>query len=211
MKATVIKRLYSKYLSDSFSAYQLKGHLLYQISEGLLLKGFSFDSSGFDKNALYLQGFVQPLYIPDESVSYFCGDRIFSGSLSPENELEFCMNMKRQMLLFEKDLLIPMIGVSSFLRKCGYGLGKQYFHHEALVYGYILNNNPTKAKIALLGAITSVSFSAKMEPELIWYKETLDRLKLVQKLLSQNPSLAIEQILTYRDYTLSQLKLDPLR
>ena len=121
------------------------------------------------------------------------------------------MDMKSRMLQFETNYLAPINSVSDFLRKFGYGFGMQYFHHEALVYSYILNNNPTKAKIALFSAITSVSYSAMMEPDLIWYKECLDRLKLVQKLLSQDSSLAIEQILKYRDYTLSQLKLDPIR
>ena len=212
MKAITIKYLFNSYLVDRFSDYQLKGSVLYQVTEGIILKGYSFDSSGFDKNAIYVQGFVHPLYVPFETISYTFGNRIFSNTLEKSNELEFSLGLKTKMLKFRSSTLDDVNSFSDFMKRYKGDIDlRQVYSHEILAYGYILNDNIFKATIALRLGKKYVSREAQNEPEKYWFKEALERLIKVELLLRQDKMLAVEQILKYRDYSLSQLKLDPVR
>jgi len=50
--------------------------LLYKAPVGLVLQGFDFDRSSYDKRAVAVFCFVQPLYIPNDHLWFNFGDRL---------------------------------------------------------------------------------------------------------------------------------------
>jgi hypothetical protein len=76
MKATDIARLERLYLLPELPEFRQLGTLLYKAPVGLVLQGFEFDRSQFEKRALAVFCFVQPLYVPNDHLWFNFGDRL---------------------------------------------------------------------------------------------------------------------------------------
>ncbi|MBI1923914.1 hypothetical protein HYR99_06650 [Candidatus Poribacteria bacterium] len=80
MKSRQFEVLSHKYLLPHLSGYGSKGPLLFVQPLKYLLRGFCFESSGFDPSAFYVWAFVQPLYVPSAVISLTFGKRLGGGA-----------------------------------------------------------------------------------------------------------------------------------
>lgn len=86
MKGKQFERLARKYMLPQLPGFGLRKHLLFAEPVGYLLRGFAFETSGFDPTAFTVWTFVQPLYVPDAflGISYTFGGRLGSLGGGPD-------------------------------------------------------------------------------------------------------------------------------
>ncbi|SMC00681.1 hypothetical protein SAMN00120144_3061 [Hymenobacter roseosalivarius DSM 11622] len=83
VKTLVVKGL-SKYLDTSLSTWKLKNHLFYGPVDNGILQGIYFNSSGFSSNRFEIVAFIQPLYVPSDTI-----DLSFSLNLKTQNKKQW--------------------------------------------------------------------------------------------------------------------------
>jgi hypothetical protein len=76
MKANEIAGLERQYLMPQLPEFRQVGTLLYRAPVGFVLQGFEFDRSQYDKRALAVICFVQPLYVPNDHLWFNFGSRL---------------------------------------------------------------------------------------------------------------------------------------
>src|SRR5690348_10025170 len=76
MKGREFEGLYRRYLLADLPGFTYKGSLLFARPVVHLLRGFSFDTSGFSADAFDVEVFVQPLYVPTDCITYTFGRRL---------------------------------------------------------------------------------------------------------------------------------------
>ncbi len=84
MKGPQIQRLAKKYVLPAIPEFHLEKRLLYLPPIDGLLRGFYFDSSGYDGAIFYAQMFVQPLYFPFVCVAFSVGERVWRPNLADD-------------------------------------------------------------------------------------------------------------------------------
>ena len=80
MKSSLLKRLSQRYLLPHLAGVGIQRNLLYCEGIRCLLRGCVVESSSFDSNRFTVEAFVQPLYVPQESVVLTFGKRLGGGS-----------------------------------------------------------------------------------------------------------------------------------
>lgn len=212
MKVSTIKRIYNTYLSEEFLDFDLKGKLLYQISEDSLLKGYCFDSSGFDKSSLLLHVFIQPLFHPVEYVVLEYGERIYSRNLEPNKEMEFSSIMLQKMLDYRSSYLDKVCSISDFLRINHAKLNRNDpYALEIVAYSYIQGGDYQRGESSLFSARKQMEKLTRAEPEVDWYEDVISRINIMYSLVKEDPVKAKSQLNSWSNYTLSQLKLPMIK
>lgn len=76
MKRLEFEKFASKLLIPELPGFAVKGHLIFRLPVGSLLRGFIFDSSGFSRETFNPDVFVQPLYVPNDYITMTLGRRL---------------------------------------------------------------------------------------------------------------------------------------
>jgi hypothetical protein len=72
----MIERLARKHLLPKLPGFAARRSLVYRRPVEYLLYGLSFDTSSFTSSRIYVEAFVQPLFVPAEGLTYTFGDRL---------------------------------------------------------------------------------------------------------------------------------------
>jgi len=76
MRDKKLKALIKEYFLPELPEFKWKGRLLYHENIQELLRGVYLDSSGFSVGQFTIEPFIQPLYVPNDSIVLTCGERI---------------------------------------------------------------------------------------------------------------------------------------
>lgn len=145
MKGAQIQRLAKKYVLPAIPEFRLEKRLLYLPPIDGLLRGFYFDSSGFDGAIFYAEMFAQALYMPSSAGFVLSvGDRVWRPKPgegwrpTPEDEAEVMSDLvvvlREQVLPFLEERKTPEMFADAILAK-GDLLSQQ---HERVGYSLAL-------------------------------------------------------------------------
>jgi hypothetical protein len=76
MKRSAIERLARKHLLPKLPEFAARRSLVYRRPLDAFLRGLSFDTSGFASGRIFVTAFVQPLFVPSDSLFYTFGFRL---------------------------------------------------------------------------------------------------------------------------------------
>src|SRR5215217_4323372 len=76
MKASAIERLARAHLLPVLPGFVVRRSLLYRRPLDYFLHGLSFDTSSFSSSRIFVQAFIQPLYVPYDDLIYTYGFRL---------------------------------------------------------------------------------------------------------------------------------------
>jgi tellurite resistance protein len=76
MKGRQIERLARKHLLPVLPEFAGRGSLVYRRPVGHLLYALSFDTSSFTSSRIFVEAFVQPLFVPVDCLWFTFGDRL---------------------------------------------------------------------------------------------------------------------------------------
>jgi hypothetical protein len=76
MKGRQIERLARKFLLPVLPEFGVRGSLVYRRPVGDLLYALSFDTSSFTSSRIFVEAFVQPLFVPVDGLWFTFGDRL---------------------------------------------------------------------------------------------------------------------------------------
>lgn len=217
MKTQLVKRLWNKYFLPDLPGFNIKGHLVYHQNLYDILRGFYFESSAFSGNTFTIEVFVQPLYVPNESVIFTFGDRL--GFITKQKDIWWNFDESREYEI-SQEILSMMIGsglpfleeresVKKFLQ-CYQNIDVNANKHrvEAIGYSYIMNNEYAKATNLLSSLNDILSQDIQKHPEITWMKNLQCRVQMILGYLQHQEYASAEQQLNeWKSYTLSNLNL----
>jgi hypothetical protein len=76
MKGREIERLARRHLLPLLPGFVARRSLVYRRPVGYFLHALSFDASSFTSSRIFVEAFVQPLFVPFEGLWYTFGDRL---------------------------------------------------------------------------------------------------------------------------------------
>ena len=176
------------------------GRLAYYIikdkSGAAILIGFYLDSS-VDKDAFFLQYFVQCLYVPFSTYNFSLGERIGNHWKKEEiNDINLSLqNFKKFNFLNSFEDIIPYILNNSY---CGHKIGRD----EYLAYTYFILGKYSEA-LQYIEKITALKKHENAE----WFKKAIQRAELIKEYIIKNDyDSGIYQLLKWQNETITALK-----
>lgn len=76
MKIKPLNRLIKQYIEPSLPSYHIYQDLVYRVDDDFLLKGYCFDSRQYDKYAIDVSYFIQPLFVKADFIKLTIGNRL---------------------------------------------------------------------------------------------------------------------------------------
>lgn len=213
MTGRQFEKLFRRHLLPELPGFGCKGSLLFATPIQGLLRGFSFDTSAYDRRRFDIEVFVQPLYIPVDFIFYTFGERLpypSDGWCLSEGEEASVM---AQVLASIKGRGLQFIGYIQTPRDLA--------HKRALVnsspndphvvravaYSHALAHEYPEAVQALdrLDAIMSEDNPLRQP----WDDELQEQGRLMRKLLLQSPEEAVDLLERWTEQTRAALRLPP--
>lgn len=206
MTNTDIKKINEKYFNTIISeSFSLKGNILYHIPLIDFILGFCFETSKNEKDSLYVWSFIQPLYVPTDSISLSFGKRL-------ENKL---WKLKgNEVLKSEVDELTTLMRaeMDNFFSKVN-SIDKFYVFFEnecrnlrmieALVYSAIYSQNKD-AELILNNFINNLQ---QENLSIKWISDILNQMKYLKSILNDKNKLD-DLFKKNIEFTKTNLKLD---
>ena len=192
MKKTQIERYLKKRVLPSFSGFTVKGRMLYKKEADGLLHGYYFDQSASDADAVYVQCFVLPLYVPTSVVSFNFGDRLahpdtgHSGwRIGSDDE---STPLLRRMEEANKEYLSRLKNPRDFAEKFSAAIPNDIHTDEAVAYSWIICGDAKRAMEHLL-RVEQVEVTAP------WIVEVKARGERIKHLLQDGELIAAQNLL----------------
>ncbi len=76
MKRKQFEKFAHQHILPNLKGYECVGDLIYQVPVGNILRGFVFESSGFNGETFHPDVFVQPLYVRSHDLTITLGERL---------------------------------------------------------------------------------------------------------------------------------------
>ena len=218
MKGREFERLIKKHLLPHLPGFKVKKAELFIYPINYLLRAFSFESSQFDPNNFTIEVFVQPLYIPQDFISFNIGSRLAMVAglgdrwwkYSPEEET-FIMNeilslMQQYGVPFLQRIQTPMDLVEEIKREFPKEDYPDSYYNEIIAFSFILSE---KFKDALQ-ELNRLIYILKEFPELEeWQLDRMKRAETLRDMLKKNKKQeAIQLLKEWTVYTARNLRLD---
>jgi hypothetical protein len=208
MRNRDLQRLVKQYLLQHLPPLQLDRDLLFYEPIEYLLRGFCFGRSG-DAAAFYVWVFVQPLYIPHDSVYFNFGDRLSPGwSVSKKSEPEVMTEVLDAILadgLPFLDRFHTPEDIVDRIDEFGDAYPTNTHFIEAHAYSLILVGKYYQAEEELR------LLHARCEPNprnVEWVYDQMHRGDRVLAKLKRSPEEAKQLLLEWRTQTLRAIRLD---
>ena len=217
MKSKLVERFCSKYFVPSLPGHRIKGNLLYIADVDYLLRGYSFESSAFSKNRFTIEVFIQPLYMPVDYLFFNFGNRL--GTLSKESDFwweydetkenEMTSDILSMIKKFGEKFLDKGRSLQSFVNEFDKpDILRNPNNKEAVGNAYILLEEYRRPKVLMNGLHHSLVEQINKNPEIDWLTHMDNRVLTLLDLLNKGEfRKAKQQLLDWREYTLSKLKL----
>jgi hypothetical protein len=174
----IVDQHFFSLISDEF---KLKGNILYQIPLSDFAIGFCFEKSKNEKDSVYVWSFIQPLYVPNDSIILSFGKRLgnklwtLKGNKVLKSELDELSSLMRTEL---DDFFIKINSIPKFYN---------YFEHEcknlrmieALVYSAIYCKNEEAELIVdnFINTLEHENLSIK------WISDIFEEMKYLKSIL----------------------------
>lgn len=209
--------LFGRYLKAHLPGMEQRGSLIYRRPVADLLCGCHVESSGFSGDRFVLHAFVQPLYVPAQSVVLSFGRRLGGRgerwfNLSDEAEAQAMAEVLR---LIRSDVL-PLCArfrePADFARYGGELVSNRRDPHfvEAVAYSYALAGEYAQARDHLMRLLIHLQNRGDLLP---YEREMIRRNQQLDARLRERPDEALADLRTWRDQTLQAIGLrdDPVR
>jgi hypothetical protein len=190
-------------------------HLAYEIRDSLLLAGYLLDLSGLQAGAFYLNAFVQPLYVPHESIFLTFGKRLSGGKRWIINAEDEAAVMEEVLRAIEEEGKSLVDELGAIERLAGIAEGKPGSKEnpfgwrlddpnilETRAYTWALLRDQSRARRDLL-YLTQVFM-----PTYPWEKEIQNRSSKILDALDKSVEAAGNVLADWAKQTASQLGLD---
>ncbi len=218
MKGPVAERLSRRHLLPSLPGFRAKKAWLLADQPGYLLRGFAFESSGFDPTKFTMWAFIQALYIPSTEITFTVGNRLgrLSGGserwwwLTDENESqvmgEVLAHIQREGLPFLQKFTSPADLAD---RAVEVTRAPDNVHIvEAVAYSLVLADRHREALEALARLRKLLG---KIAADLSWPPGMTERVQLVDGALQRDPREARALLDEWREETIRNLRLSEER
>ena len=203
MKTREFVNLEKRLLQD-FPGFAIKGSLMFISPVGHTLRGFCFDTSGFDKRAFYLWSLFMPLYVPSKHVHFTFGQRLGGNKRWNADQPELEAALRSEML---KQL--PFLSSLKTAKDVANALepltkGSNPHCHEAFAYTLIQAGKIGAAAEVLDALLKLVDMTVE------WQQKIAARVALIQDKLLKNPEEALKQLAIWESETAANLGLEVL-
>lgn len=203
-----------KILLPGLSGYEKRGPLLFSCPIDHILKGFYFESSGFNSTRFYVWAFVLPLYVPTKHISFSFGRRLSGADgeawTLTETDMERLVDdllkaMRREGFPYFQAMKTP----EEFAKKALRLLENpdDPYLREAIAYSLILGKNVDEGLKALdyLSAVL-----AGIDQQKTWAEDMHCRASSLRDHLSKDKIEAAKKLLIeWERQTRENLKLEP--
>lgn len=218
MKSQLVRKISNKYILPYIPEFKIKGHLLYHKDIQYLLSGFYFESSAFSSTSFTIEVFVQPLYIPDDTIVLTFGNRL--GNIAKQREIWWEYNesseedISNEVLSLMMNSGIPYLEERRTLEKFSNhykNLDPNANKHmvEAICYALVLINDYQQAEKRLLSLERVLAQDILKYPGISWIKDIQFRVQLILGYLKNREyEGAKQQLSEWRELTLLNLGLE---
>ena len=204
MKKKDVEKFANLHLLPALSGFRVRGHLLYEVPVGNILRAFLFESSGFSATAFYLQVFVQPLYIPSDYLTLNTGRR-FLGPWEFEAGTE--VQLGQRLLSHIHSAGLPFLRAHGTLEgiiretKANPSVNVNPHLRQQLAYSLLLLGRNDEGLDEL-----DKTLSMKPRPA-PWEHTLLEEVGALREKLMRNPVEVVETLHAWTEQTRQQLKL----
>lgn len=203
--------LFKRYLRAGLPGMEQRGSLVYRRPIGDLLCGCHFESSGFGRDRFVLHAFVQPLYVPAQSVVLSFGRRLgergerwFDLGEAPQAEVmgEVLRLMEAQAVPLWARFREP----ADFARHGAALASNRGDPHllEAVAYSYALAGDHGRARAEIGVLLAVLQGSGELQP---WEREMIRRNQQLDARLRDRPDDAVADLRGWRAETLRAIGL----
>ena len=204
MKTKEFVNLEKRLLQD-FPGFAIKGSMMFISPVGHTLRGFCFETSGFDKRAFYLWSFFMPLYVPSEHIHFTFGERIGGNKRWNADQPELGAALRSEMLK-ELPFLYSLKTAKDVANALEPMTKRTNPHcHEAFAYTLIRSGKIGAAAEALNRLLKLIDMTVE------WQQKIAERVGLIQGKLLKNPEEALKQLDIWESETASNLGFEVLR
>jgi hypothetical protein len=207
MKKKEFVQLEKRLLPD-FPGFAINGSLMFIAPVEHTLRGFCFDTSGFDKKAFYLCRLFMPMYVPAKHLHLTFGDRLGSNRRwhadQPGLETALRSAMLKELPFLEslKTAKDVAQALAPFLQ------GSNPHCHEALAYALVQAGDIPAALAALDTLLTLIDSVKRANPSVTWELEIASRAQLLKAKLMVRPHEANAQLEEWEFETVQNLGLN---
>lgn len=215
MKNAEFERLAKRYILPDLPGFTVKGKLIFEAPIGLILNGIIFQPSGWDKEKFRVEVFIQPLYIPYDSIIFLFGydlcslrNKVFGQHWwKVDAGINIVMTEILQRILadcldwfghFTSPVSVVNNNINTVAPTDPHLL-------RAIAYSWIMCDNRMKAD-ETIGVLLDKLYS--YDPSDEWVNATIKEVSSIRELLLVDSVKAKEQLLVYRKYTIEKLRLD---
>lgn len=203
--------LFKRYLRGRLPGMEQRGSLVYRRPIGDLLCGCHFESSGFGRDRFVLHAFVQPLYVPAQSIVLSFGRRLGKGGerwfdLGEEPEAAVMAGVLR---LMEREV-VPLCArfreAADFARHGAELAANRRDPHllEAVAYSHALAGDHARAREGIARLLADMQGGGAPQP---WQQEMIRRNQQLEARLRDGPEEAAADLRRWRDETLRAIGL----
>ena len=214
MKTKALHRLL-KFVVPEMPNYVPKGNILFVSPIEHVLQGIAFQSSSFSPSIFDIDVFVQPLYIPSETLTFYFVKRIpgiweWAEGEEPNLAQRIILELRKQPSLHD-ELRTP----SDIAEKC-VGLSSAENPHilEAVAYSLALIGRQREALVTLESVAKRVSGIPKqwgLNPSVTWPAEMLERIRRVTAALEVSVDNVRKLLLRWESGSVEALGLSRFR
>lgn len=219
MKASILMKAFRKHILPLLPNFRYKPTtILYATPVEMVLRAFYFQTSYLDREAFTVWVFAQPLYVPCDHfvlniggrLGWFQHDRDIWWRWRPEDNeqekqvmQEIYWYMQKYGLPFLDKVRTPSEVIWWIDKKSGNP--KDVHYQEIKAYSYILIGDYRLARRILPRLYTELR---QDEPNYPWMGEIAERVNRMMSLLEQSSEAAVQQLYEWRQFTLTQLRLE---
>ncbi len=214
MTGKQFQSLIRRHLLPHFPESDVRRGLLFVRPLGQILRGFCFDSSGLDRFEFTVEVFVQPLFVPNEGITFSIGDRLGSicgkqerwWTLTDDNETEIMADVLKLMQREGPVILDKFTTLEDFSKNAITPHTNPYspYPPEMVAYGAVLLGNKQLAEKMF------VRLDETLHPEqeyCEYHAGIRDRAHLVRTAFERSPEDAVGILSKWREETVANLKL----
>ena len=207
MTARETEKLLKKLL-PRLPGFTVSRRFLFMCPIGHILRGFYFDRSS-DPLSFYLHVFIQPLYIPRDSVVFLFGERLGqSWKYQADAEAELIENLLERISNEGLPVLKGIETPAQFAETIDQVVRvnpKDPHALRARAYSFVLAGEHENA-IEIFDRLQTEL--AELEDEPLWLRELLQETQTFRQLLVHKPAEAKDKLYEWERYTLTNLRLN---
>lgn len=196
--------------------FTAKKSLIYVADFKYFLKGLAVDSSAFTKTDFTIWAFILPLFVPTDILYFDFGarlGRVGGGNkwweYSSENEVsifkDILSHIQIEALPFFDEVVTPWDFWQKYKEKIKPDSGD--YQREACAYALVLAGEHEMAAALLEESIAVLEIATKEDPSIPWIGWILERVRKIDRLLTEDPQKAVAQLDEWTQETLKNLGL----